>query len=502
MSFEQLGLRAEILLAISEHGYTTPTPIQSKAIPVVLGGRDLMAAAQTGTGKTAGFTLPILQLISSRPATGKAKPRVLVLTPTRELAAQVEESVRTYGKHLPIKSAAIYGGVGMAQQIKALKSGLDILVATPGRLLDHIEQRNADLSGVEILVLDEADRMLDMGFINDIRKVIALVPRQKQTLLFSATFSDEIRGLANGLLRDPELVEVAKRNATAALITQSVFHVDKAKKRDLLIKLISDKQWHQVLVFTRTKHGANSLTEKLNAAKISAAAIHGNKSQGARTRALADFKSLKLNVLVATDIAARGLDIDQLPYVVNYELPNVAEDYVHRIGRTGRAGSTGEAISLVCVDEKILLRDIERLLKQEIPAFAMPGFEPDPKIRAEPIENGQRKQGRSSSQPRSPSRSQPHSQPRQPRQPGAQMGDRNGDRDRGNTSGNRGNTSAHRDANGNRSTTGDKNGNRSTPASPRPARSGGARSGGSTAGGTSDANRGNTGNTRSGGRGR
>jgi ATP-dependent RNA helicase RhlE len=394
MQFTELGLRAEILRAIAEEGYTEPTPIQAKAIPVVLQGRDLMAAAQTGTGKTAGFTLPILQLISSRPAAQRGKPRVLVLTPTRELAAQVEESVRTYGHFLPLKSTLIFGGVGMAPQVKALKAGVDILVATPGRLLDHVGQRTADLSAIEILVLDEADRMLDMGFIHDIRKVLALVPKQKQTLLFSATFSDEIRSLANGLLRDPQLVEVAPRNATADLVSQRVYPVDKAKKRDLLIKLIDDHHWHQVLVFTRTKHGANTLAEKLNKADISAAAIHGNKSQGARTRALADFKSMKLNVLVATDIAARGLDIDQLPHVVNFELPNVPEDYVHRIGRTGRAGASGHAVSLVCVDEHGLLRDIERLLKKPIEKVVLPGFEPDPSIRPEPIENGKRGQGR------------------------------------------------------------------------------------------------------------
>ena len=395
MQFTELGLRAEILRAIAEEGYTEPTPIQAKAIPVVLQGRDLMAAAQTGTGKTAGFTLPILQLLSTRPAAQRGKPRVLVLTPTRELAAQVEESVRTYGHFLPLKTALVFGGVGIGPQIKALKGGVDILVATPGRLLDHVGQRTVDLSGVEILVLDEADRMLDMGFIHDIRKVLALVPKQKQTLLFSATFSDEIRGLANGLLRDPQLVEVAPRNATADLVSQRVYPVDKARKRELLIKLIDDHHWHQVLVFTRTKHGANTLAEKLNKADISAAAIHGNKSQGARTRALADFKSMKLNVLVATDIAARGLDIDQLPHVVNFELPNVPEDYVHRIGRTGRAGASGHAVSLVCIDEHGLLRDIERLLKKPIEKVVLPGFEPDPSIRPEPIENGKRSGQRS-----------------------------------------------------------------------------------------------------------
>ncbi len=395
MSFSQLGLSAEILRAVADQGYDTPTPIQLQAIPVILAGRDLMAAAQTGTGKTAGFTLPILQLLSDRVQAGKHKPRVLVLTPTRELAAQVEQSVRTYGSHLPLKSLAIFGGVSLVPQVRALKAGVDILVATPGRLLDHLGQRNVDLSGIEILVLDEADRMLDMGFIPDIRKIVALLAKDKQTLMFSATFSDEIRSLAAGFLNNPQRVEVASRNATADRIEQRVYHVDKARKRDLLIKLIKDHNWHQVLVFTRTKHAANTLAEKLESAGISSAAIHGNKSQGARTRALADFKSLKLNVLAATDIAARGLDIDQLPHVVNYDLPNVAEDYVHRIGRTARAGSSGNAVSLVCVDEHGLLRDIERLLKREIETVNVPGFEPDPSIRAEPIENGRRSTGRS-----------------------------------------------------------------------------------------------------------
>ena len=405
MHFTDLGLSAEILHAIADQGYDTPTPIQAQAIPAVLAGRDLMASAQTGTGKTAGFTLPILQLLTTRPAAaGRKKPRVLILTPTRELAAQVEESVRTYGKHLSITSTAIFGGVGVGPQQKILQRGVDVLVATPGRLLDHLGQRSVDLSGVEILVLDEADRMLDMGFMPDMRKLFALLPKDRQTLLFSATFSEEIRTLAATLLRNPQLVEVAPRNSTAELVTQAVYHVDKARKRDLLVKLIEDHSWHQVLVFTRTKHGANALAEKLDKAGISSAAIHGNKSQGARTRALADFKSLKLNVLVATDIAARGLDIDLLPHVVNYELPNVPEDYVHRIGRTGRAGSSGEAVSLVCVDEHQLLRSIERLLKQDIEKRVIPGFEPDPSIKPEPIENGRNNKGRPGAGARSGSR--------------------------------------------------------------------------------------------------
>jgi ATP-dependent RNA helicase RhlE len=392
MHFTDLGLSADILRAVSEQGYDQPTPIQAQAIPVVLKGHDLMAAAQTGTGKTAGFTLPVLQLLSSRANAARSKPRVLVLTPTRELAAQVEDSVRTYGKYLPLKSTVIYGGVSMGPQTKALRSGVDIIVATPGRLLDHVGERNVDLSGIEIFILDEADRMLDMGFIPDIRRVVALLPKKKQTLMFSATFSDEIRTLASNYLHNPQQVQVARPNATADMVTQSIYHVDKARKRDLLIKLIEDNGWHQVLVFTRTKHGANALAEKLDKAGIRSAAIHGNKSQGARTRALTDFKSLKLHVLVATDIAARGIDIDLLPYVVNYELPNVPEDYVHRIGRTGRAGSNGQAVSLVCVDEIKLLYDIERLLKREIEVKAVAGFEVDPRIKAEPIENGRRAQ--------------------------------------------------------------------------------------------------------------
>ncbi|HEY5994477.1 MAG TPA: DEAD/DEAH box helicase [Gallionellaceae bacterium] len=389
MSFATLGLSEAIVRAVSERGYTQPTPIQAQAIPVVLQGGDLLAGAQTGTGKTAGFTLPILQRLSAQPVKGKAPIRALVLVPTRELAAQVEESVREYGKHLPLKSMMMFGGVSINPQITQLQGRVDILVATPGRLLDHVQQKTLDLSHIEILVLDEADRMLDMGFIRDIKKILALLPRQRQNLLFSATFSDEIKALADGLLNQPALIEVARRNATAETVTQKIYPVDRERKRALLSKLIKDNNWFQVLVFTRTKHGANRLAEQLGKDEIPAMAIHGNKSQGARTRALAEFKSGKLQVLVATDIAARGIDISELPHVVNYELPNVPEDYVHRIGRTGRAGAEGEASSLVCIDEHKLLRDIERLIKREIPVVQVPGFEPDPNIKAEPIPNGQ-----------------------------------------------------------------------------------------------------------------
>jgi ATP-dependent RNA helicase RhlE len=397
MSFSTLGLSAELLRAVSEKGYTQATPIQLKAIPVILEGQDILAGAQTGTGKTAGFTLPLLQRLSATPHGAHRTIRSLILTPTRELAAQVEESVRTYGKYLPLKSTVVFGGVGFNPQADKLRHGVDILVATPGRLLDHVSQRTVDLSHVEILVLDEADRMLDMGFIRDIRKILALLPKKRQNLLFSATFSDEIKQLADGLLNAPVLIEVARRNTAAELVSQVVHPVDRARKRELLSHLIHSQGWKQVLVFTRTKHGANRLAEQLEDDGISATAIHGNKSQGARTKALADFKKSSVRVLAATDIAARGLDIDQLPHVVNYELPNVPEDYVHRIGRTGRAGKEGEALSLVCVDERDFLRDIERLLNRDIPKVVIPGFEPDPSIKAEPIlmGRGQRGGGRS-----------------------------------------------------------------------------------------------------------
>ncbi len=415
MSFESLGLRAELVRAVSEKGYSDPTPIQRQAIPPILEGRDIMGGAQTGTGKTAGFTLPLLQRLmsSARPGRNRRAIRALVLTPTRELAAQVSESVITYGKHLPLKSTVIFGGVSINPQKQKLSKGVDILVATPGRLLDHAGQSSVNLSKVDILVLDEADRMLDMGFIRDIRKVLALLPKQKQTLFFSATFSKDIQQLADGLLKSPALIEVARRNTAAEGVTQVVHPVDNNRKRELLSYLVGSNNWKQVLVFTRTKHGANRLCKQLISDGIMAAAIHGNKSQGARTRALADFKAGKVRVLVATDIAARGLDINQLPHVVNYELPNVAEDYVHRIGRTGRAGHEGEAMSLVCVDELKLLKDIERLIKRDIPKVVVDDFEPDPSIKAEPINRGR---GRQQQAVRKPAGKKPASSRNRPRQ--------------------------------------------------------------------------------------
>ena len=388
MQFDDLGLRPELLRAVHEQDYNTPTPVQAQAIPAILQGRDIMAAAQTGTGKTAGFTLPVLQLLSAQTVSGRRKVRTLVLVPTRELAAQVAESVRTYGAHLPLRCAVIFGGVGIRPQIDALARGVDIVVATPGRLLDHVGQRTIDLSHVEILILDEADRMLDMGFIHDIKRVLKLIPAKRQTLLFSATFANEIKELADRLLDHPQRIEVARSNSAAELVEQLAYRVDRERKAELLAELIHQGKWSQLLVFTRTKHGANRLADKLERAQITASAIHGNKSQGARTRALADFKRGQVRVLVATEIAARGLDIDQLPYVVNFELPFVPEDYVHRIGRTGRAGSRGHAVSLVCVDESRLLRDIERVLGGPVPTRTLPGFEPDPSIRPEPIVRG------------------------------------------------------------------------------------------------------------------
>ena len=392
MTFDDLKLAPAILKAVLEHGYDTPTPIQAQAIPVVLEGHDLLGGAQTGTGKTAAFTLPMLhKLTMSRSATNKfggTGIRALVLTPTRELAAQVEESVRTYGKYLQLESTVIFGGVGMNPQISKLKKGVDILVATPGRLLDLQQQGMLDLSQVQILILDEADRMLDMGFIHDVKKILALVPKEKQSLLFSATFSDEIRDLAANLLKNPQSIQVTPRNTTVQRITQVIHPVGRGKKKALLAHIINEHNWSQVLVFTRTKFGANNVAEFLTKNGIEAMALHGNKSQSARTQALAGFKSGDIRALVATDIAARGIDIDELPHVVNYEIPNVSEDYVHRIGRTGRAGNSGEAVSLVCLDEEGFMQEIERFTKQQIPVVTVEGFGPDEGERAEPIAMG------------------------------------------------------------------------------------------------------------------
>ena len=367
MTFADFGLRAELLEAVQASGYTTPTPIQDQAIPAILNGDDLLAAAQTGTGKTAAFTLPLLHRLAASEPAGKRRPvRLLVIAPTRELAAQIHESVKSYGGSLPLRSGVIFGGVGMQPQIDRLRKGVDVLIATPGRLLDHLQRGNARLDGVETVVLDEADRMLDMGFIHDIRKILKMLPAKRQTLLFSATFSAEIRRLASGMLTQPTEIDVAPRNSAAETVAQRVYRLEKAEKRRVLSRLIRDGDWQQVLVFTRTKHGANNLSRQLDQDGLSAEAIHGNKSQAARTRALDGFKRGKVRVLVATDIAARGLDIDHLPHVVNYDLPHVAEDYVHRIGRTGRAGNAGEAISLVAPDEARLLKGIERLLKRPL----------------------------------------------------------------------------------------------------------------------------------------
>ena len=376
MTFKELGLSAPILKAVNAQGYTEPSPIQAKAIPAVLEGHDLMAAAQTGTGKTAGFTLPILERLSGGRRAGSNQARCLILTPTRELAAQVGESVATYSKHLSLTSAVVFGGVKINPQMMKLRRGVDILVATPGRLMDLHSQNAVKFDQLQVLVLDEADRMLDMGFIRDIRQIIDLLPRRRQNLLFSATFSDDIRNLARGLLRKPIEISVSPRNTTATSVTQHIHPVDKKKKAQLLTRLIHDGQWDQALVFTKTKHGANKLTKHLESEGIVAAAIHGNKSQGARTKALAAFKAGEVRILVATDIAARGLDIEQLPQVVNFDLPNVSEDYVHRIGRTGRAGQTGRAISLVSADEVDLLSDIERLIQQLLPREEVEGYEP------------------------------------------------------------------------------------------------------------------------------
>ena len=433
MSFPALGLSAELLRAVAAQGYTQPTPIQLQAIPAVLSRRDILAGAQTGTGKTAAFTLPILQLLSQSNAR-HWMPRALVLTPTRELAAQVGESVRTYGQHLSLRSMQIFGGVGMGPQVAQLRRGVDIVVATPGRLLDHAGQGNIDLSEIEILVLDEADRMLDMGFIHDIRRIIKLLPRRRQNLLFSATYSREIEQFARGLLDDPQRIEVARRSMAAELVKQLVHPVARERKRELLSHLILSGDWQQILVFTRTKHGANRLAQQLERDGIGAAAIHGNKSQGARTRALADFKRGAVRTLVATDIAARGLDIDRLPHVVNFELPNVPEDYVHRIGRTGRAGSDGTAVSLVSPDERGLLAGIERLLGRRVDSVPIAGFEDVGATNATPAVTGSDERRSRTGQPQR----KHHTRPRSGNREQAQRDGTSRHRGRGGNTGNRG----------------------------------------------------------------
>ncbi len=385
MKFNELGLTPSLLKAVNEKGYTDPSPIQEKAIPLILQRKDVLASAQTGTGKTAGFTLPLLQILSKQPNSNHRKIRALILTPTRELAAQIYDNVVEYSKYIELRSTVVFGGVNQKPQVSKIRNGIDILIATPGRLLDLENQRLLSLRNVEILVLDEADRMLDMGFQRDINKIMNLLPSKRQNLLFSATFSKEIKRLAKGILNDPALVETSPQNTTVEAIVQYVYKVDKNKKANLIIQLIKEGNWRQVLVFTRTKHGANNLCKKMINADISAAAIHGNKSQGARTKALAGFKDGSVEILVATDIAARGLDIPLLPHVINFELPNIPEDYVHRIGRTGRAGAKGEAISLVCIDEKQYLKDIEKLVNLKIPSKIKQGFEPDPNAVPEPV---------------------------------------------------------------------------------------------------------------------
>jgi ATP-dependent RNA helicase RhlE len=381
MSFESLGLAPALLRALVEQGYTEPTPVQAAAIPLVLEGHDVLAAAQTGTGKTAAFALPLLQHLSTAGATQTRRPRALLLTPTRELAAQIHDNMRAYGKHLRISSTTIFGGVSMGPQMQALRRGVDVVIATPGRLMDHMQQRSIDLSGVEVLVLDEADRMLDMGFLPAIKRILAALPKQRQTLLFSATFAEPIKALAMQFMRSPREVSVTPPNTVAPLVSHRVHPVDASRKRDLLLHVLSQDSRRQSLVFSRTKHGADKLVKFLEAAGLRAAAIHGNKSQNARTKALSDFKHGRTTVLVATDIAARGIDIDQLPMVINYDLPMVAEDYVHRIGRTGRAGTEGLALSLVSHEESGLLRDIRKLLKQEIAITEVAGFEPSAPLR-------------------------------------------------------------------------------------------------------------------------
>ena len=410
MSFKSLGLSEPLLRAIRKKGYETPSPIQQKAIPPVLDGKDVLASAQTGTGKTAGFTLPLLQYLSDKPQQRNRPIRALILTPTRELAAQIYTNVKEYSEFLNIRSTVIFGGVKQKPQVATLRQGIDVLIATPGRLIDLENQDIISLKRIEIFVLDEADRMLDMGFLRDIERIMKLMPKRRQNLMFSATFSKDIKKLAYSILHNPIQVEATPENTAVEIINQKVFRVAKTKKTGLIIKLISDGNWKQVLVFTRTKHGANRLCKKMISAGISASAIHGNKSQGARTKALAGFKKGSIRVLVATDIAARGLDIPLLPHVINFELPNISEDYVHRIGRTGRAGASGEAISLVSADETSYLRGIEKLIDMKIEVEIVEGFEPDPSASTEPIKPGQNRQRNKN--PRQPSNSRNSNNPK------------------------------------------------------------------------------------------
>lgn len=475
MSFDSLGLSAEILNAVSDSGYTEPTPVQQEAIPLVLEGRDLMAGAQTGTGKTAGFTLPILEKLLARKSDKPNRPvRALIVVPTRELAAQVHESVVTYGRNLPLTSTVVFGGVNIRPQIAKLRRGVDILIATPGRLLDHVNQGNVKLGEVEVLVLDEADRMLDMGFIPDVKRIMKLVPENRQTLLFSATFSKEIKVLANTFLRNPAQIQIAQQNTTAERIAQVVHLVDQKQKRELLSHMIGEGNWNQVLIFTRTKHGANRLATQLEKDGIKSAAIHGNKSQGARTRALADFKEGKVRALVATDIAARGLDIDQLPHVVNFELPHKPEDYVHRIGRTGRAGHEGEALSLVCREETKLLRDIERLLDKKLTQKTTEGYEPtEPALsnasEARAPSNGSRNRSSGGSNSRSNSRSSSSSSNRSDSRSGGSSNSRSGsyssNRSSGSSNSRSSGSSDNRSGNNSSGRTGNRDGNSSSDSS-------------------------------------
>ncbi len=434
MSFNSLGLSEALLKAIAKQGYTTPSPIQQKAIPRILEGKDVLASAQTGTGKTAGFTLPMLQRLAQEKQLRQRPIRALVLTPTRELAAQVYDNVKSYSEFLDIRSAVIFGGVNQRPQVSTLRNGVDVLIATPGRLLDLQNQGLLSLSKVEILVLDEADRMLDMGFLRDIKKIISSLPNRRQNLLFSATFSKEIKNLANDFLHHPVMVEATPENTTVDAIEQKVYRVAKDLKTGLIIKLIAEGNWQQVLVFTRTKHGANKLCKKMDQAGISAAAIHGNKTQGARTKALSGFKNNSIRVLVATDIAARGLDIPLLPHVINFELPNIAEDYVHRIGRTGRAGASGEAISLVSADETSYLKDIEKLVDLKIPVEIVEGFEPDPNASTEPIKQGQGGRGNRSNKSEGNTKPKSNSGQRTSASKPKRNRNRNRNRNRGNDS--------------------------------------------------------------------